>query len=235
MNLIVIRTTNYQDKDILCDCISEQGPVCVQVKGGQDSKNKNSGFCNELGIFDATFVEGDYTNKILRSFTFISVPMKANSTLEYLCTVLLIQELSKNCIMDEDKKKIYHTLYDVIIKLKSSENPYMLALHYLAAITKLSGLTFEINKCVCCGSKKNIKAFSFMSGGFVCENCLNDKTDCRLNGEQMMLLREVYLKDDLNFVSSKCTNENAKAVINEFAIFIQDNLGVELKSVKLIK
>lgn len=235
MKLIVIRVTNYEDNDILCDCISEEGPICVQVKGGQDSKNKNSGFCGALNICDATFIEGNYTNKILRSFVLLQSPMKAESSLEYLSSALVIQELTKNCLSEDDKKDLYSYLYDIIITLKQSKDPYMVALLYFAFIVKTAGFSFEINKCVVCGSKKNIKAFSFVAGGFVCADCLTDDTDCRLTPDQMMLLRDTFSHNEINFVSNNYSKENALALFNELAIFVEDNLGTNLKSIKLIK
>ena len=92
----------------------------------------------------------------------------------------------------------------------------------------------EVNRCVICGKKNRIVAFSFLEGGFICEACANEETERDLSKDQMILLRSIFNSYDYHLTESSFIKEDAITLLHHFIDFMQEGFGYRLKNTRLI-
>ncbi|MFA7032305.1 MAG: DNA repair protein RecO [Bacilli bacterium] len=234
MKIIVISVTPYKESDAIVNAISEDGAIAFLARGILKPQSKNAGLNTNLVIADIELSESNNKYPILKSSLILSSPIQLNSDLSYLGVLMVINEATKIMLQDEEKKLIYSSLIEAINALKEGLDPWMIMLIYIGRIFKYSGYEFEVNKCVFCGSKKDIKTFSFSDGGFVCSHCLRQDTKRDLSNEQMLLLRSVISADSFAVSSPYASSENKKIIFRKFLEFIVDSYGIHLKSASLL-
>ena len=234
MKIVVISVTEYKEKDAIIDAIGEEGEVTFLAKGVLSPKSKNAAINNLLAIAEVELQEGNYKFPILKNATITLNPLKTNNSFEYLSSLMLIGEASKVLLQDEEKARIFDSLVQAITALKEGKEALLVLLIYLARIFKESGYEFEVNRCVFCGSKTNIRTFSFRDGGFVCNDCLDETTELGLTKDQMLLIRAAFNAPNFNITFEGYNQENAVVVLNKFFEFINDAYGITLKTQKLI-
>ena len=164
MKIIILSINQYKEKDAIISSMSSTGKLTFIVKALYDPKSRNSQLNSPLTIIDAEFVEGEYQYPVLKRFMIVSSPMKNSNDYEYLSSILILGEISNKLVQEEDYSSIYEWLYNGLEKLDKTKTYYSVLLIYIANVLKVSGHEFEVNKCVMCGSKKSIAAFSFLTG-----------------------------------------------------------------------
>ena len=234
MKIVIISITQYKEKDAIIDAISEEGEITFLAKGVLNPKSQNASINNLLAIADIELQEGNYKYPVLKSASIIFNPLKVNNDFDYLASLMLVGEATKVLLQEEEKARISDSLMSAIMALKKNEEPWFILLIYLARIFKESGYEFEVNRCVFCGSKTNIRTFSFKDGGFVCNDCLDGTTEMGLTKDQMLLIRAAFNATSYDVTFEGYNKENALVVLNKFFEFINDAYGVTLKSQKLI-
>ena len=235
MKVIILSVSHYKEKDAIVESLSEEGVVTFLAKGIMDPKNKNAAINNVLSTAEIELNEGDYKYPVLKNATDVVNSMKVVGDFDYLSSLLLIAEATKMLLQDEEKERIYNSLLTTLTTLKTSKTPLMITVAHFAALFKISGYEFEVNHCVFCGTKQNIKAFSFADGGFVCQNCLMDEICCSLDNTQMLLLRAAVLCKDISKFTFDCNRDDVVTLLEKFFEFIYDFYGIKLKNASLIK
>ena len=234
MKIVIISITPYKEKDAIIDAISEEGELTFLAKGVLSPKSNNAAINNLLAVADVELQEGNYRFPILKNSSIILNPLKTNNDFDYLTSLMLIGEATKVLLQDEEKARIFDSLVQAITSLKKQNDPWFIVLIYIARILKESGYEFEVNRCVFCGSKTNIRTFSFRDGGFVCTDCLDETTEIGLSKNQMFLIRAAFNAVDFNATFEGYNKEDALVVLSKFFEFINDAFGLTLKSQKLI-
>ena len=235
MKIIVLSLTNYKEKDVIVNAISNDEYLTFNAHGILSPTNKNSSINNLLAIADVELTKSQKSNKYsLKECSVINLPFNLNNDINYMVTVNLLAEATYKMLDDEEKHLAFPFLETAILSLKKSKYPLLIAISYLAKMMKLAGYSFEINKCVKCGSKKNIVSFSFEEGGYVCKNCLDESDRCDLTIDQLALIRTLAGSPDFNFNDVNYNEDSAKMLLDKFVKFILDVGGAELESQKLI-
>lgn len=235
MKIIVLEIQDYKDNDVIINGISETGPVSFKVRG---IKKPNSAFTwlnNALVVADVDYVENvRYRHQILKNAKLISYPIKDN-TVANLFSIGLANEVMRKMILDEDKHKAFHYLEGFINAVKNYKDPLLSILIFLGKMMKIAGFALEVNQCVYCGSKKDIVAFSFAEGGFICRNCLSNDYVLDLNKSQMKLVRYIINKVDyLDLPNEKVDLVDKKILLSKFYSFIKDANGADLTAISTI-
>ena len=235
MKIIVLAITPYKEKDAIIEAISEEGMITFLARGILDPKSKNTALNNVLTIADIELHEGNFKYPILKVSSQVESPLLTNSGFEFLTSLQLISEATNVLLQDEEKAKIFSFLNDTIKALKATKNHLMVILIYLARLLKESGYEFEINRCVFCGQKKDIVAFSFRDGGFVCKDCLDETTERDLNKNQMLFIRFIFSVVNYDIEYEGYNDEDAYVLLNKMKTFIYDSYGINLKSFAFFK
>ena len=236
MKVIVIGKTDYKEKDTIINAISEDGLISFKVRGSQVPTSHLAWINNPLTVAEVEYVENvRYIHQILKNATLVYTPLKDKS-INRLLFVNLVAEVANKMFSDEDKHALYGLILDLFKATDKANDFVIYELMFLANAVRLTGLEPEVNSCVMCGSKKDIVAFSFSEGGFICRKCLEPEMILDLNPSQMRWIR--YLFNHHSFAElpdlSKFSKEDQVAIFNKLQNYIFDANGVKLESIKEI-
>ena len=234
MKIIVLSIAQYKEKDAIITAVSQSETITFLARGVKDPKNKNAAINNPLMIADIELMDGDFKYPVLKSFKELFVPMKLKMDSTYLGTLLLMNEMMLHFFTDEERPSMFAPLEEGVMALKRTDNWLMTLLVYMANAMRVGGFELEVNRCVICGQKNRIVAFSFLEGGFICENCANEETERDLSKEQMILLRSIFNSRNYLMTESSFNEEDAMVLLHKFIDFMQEGFGYRLKNTRLI-
>ena len=234
MKIIVLSISSYKEKDAVISAISEDQFVTFLARGINNPKSKNIAINNPLTIADIELMDGNFKYPVLKSSKQLFTPMRIDMDSKYLGSLLFINEVVNYLFPDEDKPKMFKTVEDSVTALKKSKDWLMVLLLFMAQVIRLGGFELEVNQCVNCGSKKNIVAFSFDEGGFICQNCFDESLGRDLNKDQMILLRKVCNARDMHLLDSGYNHEEALFLFEKFIHFMEEAFGYHFKNLRLL-
>ena len=234
MEIITLNTNIYKEKDVILKAVTIEGESSFLVKGMMSNKSVNLPLNNPLVIADVELNEGQYKYPLIKKSKIIHSPYHLNDDLHNMLIINAINEITNRLMQDEDYFDIYPLLNEAIIDLeKKNIDSSSVLLIYLANVLRIIGFDFEINHCIACNSKKNIKAFSFNEGGYICKDCLMNFHVDNLSNEAMMVIRNMFLSTSLkplNYLNDDVLKEILKAINN----FLSDAMGTPLKTLDLL-
>lgn len=234
MKVIILSLTPFKEKDAIINAISEDSFITFKARNILSLKNRNNDIKNILTVADVTFNKEVSDYNILRESSIILSPLQTNSSLEYLSVINGISEATNKLLDDEEKPHIFSNLLEAISSLKNGVNPICIALKYLYKVLKIAGYAFQINHCVKCESKQKIVGFSFVEGGFICRDCLQDGNELDLTGKYILMIREICGSSDYSNLTTEHNSEDLLFILSKFIYFINDICGLPIKSFDLI-
>ncbi len=230
MKIIVLAVTPYKENDAIIDAVSEMGKVTFYVKGIQSAKGGNSFLNTPLTVAEITFVDGEYAYPVLKNAKLISSPFNKQMKLDVFSSALIIQEITKKLCLENDYKEIYPLLLTAIEE-QNRDFPFVSVLVYFFKILNIIGYSFDVKACVNCGSKKEIVAFSYEDGGFLCKNCISNQQS-NLNGEDLLNIRKCILANGKK-VDFAISEQSANKILNILKDFVAYAMDVKLNSIGL--
>ena len=234
MKIIVLSINQYKEKDAIITAISQSETITFLARGIKDPKSKNAALNNPLTVADIELMDGDYKYPVLKASKELFVPMKLKMDSTYLGTLLIMNEMMVHLFSDDDKQAMFSYLEEGVIGLKKTNDWMMTLLVFIAQAIRIGGFELEVNRCVICGQKNKILAFSFIEGGFICQNCVNEETERDLTKEQMILLRNIFNSRDYHLLDSAYNKDDALVLLRKTLDFMQEAFGYRLKNLKLI-
>lgn len=231
MEVIILRITNYKEKDGIIEAINNNQIMSFLARGIFDPKNKNALLNNPLTIVDIEIKEDKYKYPLITSSSLIHTPINLHPDLRYMASIMGIVEGINHLLNEEEKPLIYDDLKEAIIEIKNIDNPLKIVIPLFSKILKLSGYDFEVDGCSNCGKRKDIVTFSFNEGGFICGNCYTNDIPKLFNKNQMLFIRDSFLNRksviDIN-------DDELLFVLNNMIEFIYDSYGYRIKSFDLL-
>ena len=234
MKIIVLSLTKIGEKDALINAISEEEYLTFKAHGVLSPTSKNSAIINPLLIADVIITNNKTGSKSLKEVSPITMVDYSSNDINRIAVLNTLIEASNKMLSDEEKYLAFSYLEKTILNLKTAKYPLLNLIAYLAKLIKLNGASFEINHCVGCGSKKNIVAFSFIDGGYICSSCLDDSIDLNLSTYQLKMIRLLCGTTDFNFDNEEYNEGEILLLLRKFVIYIEDGIGVSLGSPRLI-
>ena len=234
MKIIVLSINQYKEKDAIITAISQSETITFLARGIKDPKSKNAALNNPLTVADIELMDGDYKYPVLKASKELFVPMKLKMDSTYLGTLLIMNEMMVHLFSDDDKQAMFSYLEEGVIGLKKTNDWMMTLLVFMAQVIRIGGFELEVNRCVICGQKNKILAFSFIEGGFICQNCVNEETERDLTKEQMILLRNIFNSRDYHLLDSSYNKDDALVLLRKTLDFLQEAFGYRLKNLRLI-
>ena len=234
MKIIVLTNATYKEKDAIITAITQTGTIIFTARGIKDPKSKNIVLNNPLTIADIELIDGDFKYPVLKGSKEIFSPLKLNMNSQYLGTLLLMDEMMIHLFPEDEQHQMFDYLENGVINLKKNEDWLMSLLLFMSQVMKVGGFDLEVNRCVICGQKKRIVAFSFLEGGFICEECVTDDIVKDLSKEQMILLRNIFNSQDYHLLNSNYNRDDALVLLHKFIAFIEEAFGYRLQNKRLI-
>ena len=232
MKLIILNIAAYKEKDAVMSGVSEEGFVTFRVPGLFSPKSKFASLNNLLTIIEPTLTESKSTKHLtLKEAELLFSPMQGQMDLHYVTAMTILLQATNRLVQDDDKALLYQDLFGALLALKNKVNPYLITLKYLISLVNKTGYELSVNGCVRCGSKKNIVAFSFLEGGFICKEHFtsDDHSDLALN--EMNYFRSVFLHDGYAFESKNIDEKIIVSLLKKINIFIADAYGYSFKEI----
>ena len=234
MKIIILSVSPYKEKDAVISAISEDQFITFLARGISNPKSKNIAINNALIIADIELMDGNFKYPVLKGSKQLFTPLRLDMDSKYLGSLLFVNEIVNYLFPDEEKPKMFKAVEDSVNALKKSKDWLITLLWFMAQAIRLGGFELEVNRCVNCGSKRNIVAFSFAEGGFICQNCLNEEISRDLNKNQMILLRKIFNTRDLHLLDSTYNYDEAYILFRKFIDFIEEAFGYHFKNLRLL-
>ena len=235
MKIIVLNKTDYQDKDTIIDAISETGSVSFKVRSGQTPNCHVPWINNPLVVADVEYVDNPrYRNKILKGAKLLFYPLD-NIDYDSLLEFQLAREIIDNILLPEEKFRVFNDLLDYLTACHGRKNNLLKTLMFMARAIQYSGSGLVVDRCVFCGSTKDIVSFSFADGGFICRECMHEGMPIDLSPYQMKLIRALFTSK----ISADIPEDNVKMEDKEWLLmkltqYVSDANGARLNTTKLI-
>lgn len=234
MKVIVLTINPYKEKDAVISAISENEFITFLARGIRDPKSKNAAINNPLCIADIELMDGNFKHPILKSSKQLFTPMRLEMDAKYLGSLILMNEIVTYLFPDEEKPKMFKVLEEAVTALKKSDDWLLALLIFMSHALRVGGFELEVNKCVVCESKKNIVAFSFIEGGFMCADCITPEVSRDLNKNQMLLLRKIFNSRDFSILGSEYDHDEAIVLFQKVIEFMEEAFGYHFKNLCLI-
>ncbi len=235
MKIIVLSLSKYKEKDSIVNAISSEEYLTFNAHGILSPTSKNSALNNILTIADVELTKSAKSGQqSLKECSVINLPFNLSQDINYMVAINLIAEATNKMLDEDEKPQAFAYLERCIYALKKSKYPLMVAASYLTKMINLAGYSFEVNRCVRCRSKKDIIAFSFEDGGYICKNCIDEDDRRDLTMDQLVLIRTLCGSVNFDFNDIEYNEDSIKFLLDKFIKFISDVGGVELQSAKLI-
>ena len=235
MKIIVLAVNPYKEKDAIITAISQKEAATFLVRSINGPRTKNGALKNVLTIADIELMEGNFKHPILKSSKPLFTPLKVDMDEKYLGAIMLIDEMMLNLIPEEERFKAYDDLKDALKALKkNSENWLTILMIFMSRLIKLGGFSLEVNKCVMCGTRKNIVTFSFSDGGFICQDCYNPEIPRDLNKSQMLFLRKIVRDEDYSLTKEETSDEDLMGIFNQLVKFVEESFAYHFKNLSLL-
>ena len=234
MKIIVLSITPYKEKDAIINAITENETITFLAKGLKNPKSKNAPLNNILTVADIELMDGNFKHPILKSSKSLSTSLKVEMNAEYLGTLLILDEMVLNLFPEEDQYVMFHPLENALDNLRKNDDWLMTLLLFMATAIRLGGFQLEVNKCVMCGSTKNIVTFSFNDGGFICQNCFQTEMGRELSKNQMLLLRKIVNCPDYRLQSADYAHEDLMVLLARLTQYIEEAFGYHFKNMRLL-
>ena len=234
MKIIVLTINPYKEKDAIVTAINEKETITFLARGIKDPKSKNSVLNNALTIADIELMDGDFKYPILKSSKPLFSSLKMEMNEKYLGSLILMDEMILNLFPGEEQFIMFPYLEKAVETLKNKSDWLMTLLLLMNHVIRLGGFQLEVNKCVLCGKRNGIVAFSFNDGGFICRDCYDIDIDRDLNKSQMLLLREIVNCPDFGLIEKEYQEEDAKVLFTKFYQYIEEAFGYRFKNIRLL-
>lgn len=234
MKIIVLSINPYKEKDAIVTAISENETITFLARGIKDPKSKNAALNNILTVADIELMDGDFKYPILKSSKPLFSSLKMEMNEKYLGCIVLMDEMILNLFPSEEQYIMFPYLEKAVETLKEKNDWLMTLLLLMSHVIRLGGFQLEVNKCVICGKRNGIVAFSFTDGGFICKDCYDTEVDRDLNKSQMLLLREIVNCPDFSLIEKEYQKEDAKVLFDKFQHYIEEAFGYRFKNIRLL-
>ena len=234
MKVIVLTINPYKEKDAVVTAVNENETITFLVKGLKNPRSKNAALNNLLTIADIELMDGNFKHPVLKSSKPLFSSLKVDMDAEYLTSLLIIDEMMLNLLPEEDQHLAFSYLENALENLRKNSDWLMTLLLFMSHIVRLGGFQLEVNKCVMCGATKNIVAFSFNDGGFICQNCYQPEMGKDLSKDQMLLLRKIVNCRDYRLQGADYAREDMMVLLAKFTNYIEETFGYHFKNMRLL-
>ena len=225
---IVVSEFTYEESSRIIKIFTRDGVISVIAKGAKKIKSPFFSTTSKLtyGSYNILYKDNGLSKlvdaDILNDFRNI----KKNITKGRYST--LLTELILQVYKHDEKKSIYDLYAASINKINEGYDPLIITNILKLKLLDNLGISPVIDKCVSCGSFKDIATISSYLGGFVCKNCLTNEP--LVDIKTISLIRGLYYIDINKISKIEIPDKNKK----EIDIFINDYYdrysGIYLKS-----
>lgn len=229
----IIRVTPYQEANAIVNLLTANGLVTFSARGILKINAKNASAIQPFHYVKVDLAEGKMATArySLKTAELLCGVEKIINNLTAMSALFTIGEIvNKLFVNDEEISEIYPYFAAAIKTILNGFDPFTAILLFLAASLKVAGYGLEVNQCVNCGSKKNIKGFSVEEGGLLCETCLLEQGGKSLSPRMINIVRYIFLFPAEKFAHTSFAESENSLLISQLLIYLNDMLNVKINS-----
>jgi len=230
---IIIKVSPYKEKSAIISALGDSETISFLAKRVLDNKSPYYFLNNPFVVVDLSFSDTkNYQYKVLSEAKLIFSPLNLNFKIEDTLSLMCLNELINKLVPDSDKPALFNDLYSCLQEIKKEgTNHYNTIFYFLAKVLTNQGYSFEVNECIHCGKKKEIVSFSFLDGGYVCRDCLeNGLIETTYSIVELKFIRNIFLANKVEDINLSLTKDEYHHLIKYFSLFIKENFGCSLAS-----
>lgn len=231
--IIVSETAYGESSKILNILTKDSGIIGVMAKGAKKIKSKfrNSTEKFTLGIFNVYYHENKLSTLI--SADIIDPLTNIKSDIVKIGYLTYISELSYQTAKQNSNNDIYKILKSTILKIEEGLNPEVMTNILELKMLDYLGVKIDLDRCIKCGTTKDIITISGDAGGYLCKNC---RTNELIYGEKTIKMFRLYYYVDIDSVSDLKISDEVIDNINSILTDYYDRFtGLYLKSKEFLK
>lgn len=233
---IIIQVIPYRDQDAIITLLNPlKGLVSFKARGVGKITSKNSPSCQ-------LFSEGEYVvdfaqedgHRTLRTAELVYYP---KIVLESIQASSIFQLLAEGIIkLDLDRfEEAYFSLYFLLHHFHEKTHGLTVALIILGQFLHWSGSAIEMDRCVNCGTQKQIVAVSMSEGGLLCHSCQTELGSPLDSPEYIrnfrLVMRATVDKNEL----FKVDPSHGFRMMNALFEHLKEMVGIDFKSQEVLK
>lgn len=231
--IIVSETAYGEASKILNILTKDSGIIGVMAKGAKKIKSKFRSSTEKftLGIFNVYYHENKLSTLI--SADIINPLTNIKSDIVKIGYLTYISELSYQTAKQNSNNDIYKILKSTILKIEDGLNPEVMTNILELKMLDYLGVKIDLDRCIKCGTTKDIITISGDAGGYLCKNC---RTNELIYGEKTIKMFRLYYYVDIDSVSDLKISDEVVESINSILTDYYDRFtGLYLKSKKFLK
>ena len=231
---IVVSETLYGESSKIINVLTESsGIVGIMARGAKKVKSKLRSGTEKftIGTFNVYYHEGKLSKLI--SVDIVNSLINIKSDIVKIGYLTYVTELAYQCARQNTSNNIYKILISTINKMEEGLEPKILTNILEVKMLDYLGVPIELDKCVLCGSNKDIITFSNKNGGLVCKKCYTNEI---IYDNKTVLMLRAYYHIEISSIKrldiSKKTSDNINIILEHY---YHDYTGLYLKSKKFLE
>src|SRR5574344_721374 len=152
----VVHLSNYKDNDAMINVFTKEGSLSFLARGVLKPTAKNAAACQLLSYSHFSLDPGKSGSLSLKEAQSIT-PIDGRESLDRLTTFSFISELTSKLVQEDEAKDAYPWLEGSMKALEAGADAFSVALIYFAHLLILCGYGLDVDECIYCQSKTNIK------------------------------------------------------------------------------
>ena len=229
---IIVSEFAFEESSKIIKIFTKEGIISVIAKGAKKIKSPFFGTTTKFtyGVYNIVYKENGLSrlvdSDILDDFRNIKKDIVKVSYATY------ITELTLQVYKHEENKNIYDLYIASINKINKGYDPLIISNILKLKLLDNLGIKPVIDKCVVCGSTKDIVTVSSYLGGFVCKNCLNNEPIVDI--KTINLIRGLYYVDISKISKLEISDKNKKEIDTFINDYYDRYSGIYLKSKSIL-
>ncbi|HBA37170.1 MAG TPA: DNA repair protein RecO [Firmicutes bacterium] len=231
---IIVSETPYGESSKIINILTSNGEIIgAMAKGAKKIKSTLRVGTEKLtfGNFNiyyhkdklSTLVSADILNPLLNIKTDIV-------KIGYLTYIV---ELAYQTAKQSGDENVYKILKSTILKMESGLNPRIMTNILELKMLDYLGVGIDLDKCIKCGSTKNILTISGDEGGYICHEC---HTNEPIYNEKTIKMFRLYYYVDIDTITDLKISDEVVGNIDEILKDYYDRFtGLYLKSKEFLK
>ena len=231
---IIVSVTPYSESSKILNILTkDNGIIGVIAKGAKKMKSPLRSVTEKftLGLFNVYYHEGKLSTLIqadvINPLNNIKTDIVRIGYLTYIC------ELAYQTAKQNNDDAIYSILKSAILKIEEGLDPMIITNILELKMLDYLGVGIDLDKCIKCGSSKDIITVNGDSGGYLCKDCRTNEPIYDIKTIKMFRL---YYYVDIDTITDLKISDIVSNNINKILTDYYDRYtGLYLKSKEFLK
>lgn len=215
---IVVSETPYGESSKIINILTkEDGIIGVMAKGAKKIKSPLRVATEKftLGVFNVYYHRDKLSNLV--SADILTPLLNIKTDIVKIGYLTYVVELAYQTARQNIDNAIYSLLKSTILKIEEGLDPMIMTNILELKLLDYLGVGIDLDKCIKCGSTKNIITINGDEGGYICSDC---RTTEPIYSDKTIKMFRLYYYVDINSITdlkiSAEVVENINSILKEY-------------------